>query len=682
MENRRQFLQKLGFISLATGTGQFLPFDSFGRSSEFKAVANNGKMTSLSPSDLFSVLNLELPELNSVKVALTQKGYDAALNELLKYYRKQYSEYSESIKRKETRFKSTSLNRANDLGNHIFQYGPYDAANYGSEIDWSYDPAGDIEWVASIHRFNWANDLLNAYRETGDVRYANTFVNLTTDWIKKHPLEKTIDIVHPVYGWKGYPWLDLQTGIRATNICRCFREFVHTKAFTPQFLAILLGSLYDHQVKTEILPRVMKVHNKSIFEQRGFVNVIHTIPEFKDKDRWLDLAIETTCICLFPQITTDGVQREWCGGYHYGVYRDVLEIDSRVKDLGREMPTNYQNRVKAMADHIFGISTPDLGFPMFGDTARDKRTSEDRSTWQLYNMLIEATEKFNDPKYKALADLDIHQLPTNGSAAFLDAGLYAMRNKWSTDQVYMALHCSPPAISIHDTPDNGTFELYAYGRWLMPDSGFYTYGHDKKAREWHRQTKVHSTMTLNGKDTDFIGRNLLWESSDDLDVLCVENQSYKHFLHRRTVWFANKMGETPFFVILDEAIGDANGDIAIHFPMAPGAIKTDNDTGRILTDFDDANLLVQVQGKKPIILEEEEGWHAWKYGNREKRTSVSAVHQGSGPFTFASILIPYKGTTIPECKLLTDLETIITGVEPITLSVEIDGKIWTLNRKV
>src|SRR5690606_32285945 len=111
---------------------------------------------------------------------------------------------------------------------------------------------------------------------------------------------------------------------------------------------------------------------------------------FSDKDRWLDLAIGITSENLLAQTTTDGVQREWCGGYHFGVYRDALEIQGRVNDLGLQMPDYYVNRVKGMADHIFGISTPELGFPMFGDTSRSKVETKDRKSWQLYNMLVEA----------------------------------------------------------------------------------------------------------------------------------------------------------------------------------------------------------------------------------------------------------------------------------------------------
>ncbi len=683
-EDRRTFLQKFGMISLAAGTGTLISL-----SPATAAPANSMNppgLISLPPSNVFDVLDLDLPELTEVKKALERRGYEAALKRLLAYYREKYpSPLNPKTPPGEKR--QSTPERADNLKKHIFQWGPYPPANYGADIDWAADPAGDIEWVAAIQRFNWASDLVQAYLQTGDESYAATFVELTTDWMIKHPLEKTLNKVHPVYkegvygknGWKGYPWLDLQTGIRATNICSSVKQLFHSKAFTPEFLSILLASLYDHQVKTERMP-MNKVHNKAIFEQRGFFNVLHTFPEYKDKERWLQGAITITCENIMAQTTTDGVQREWCGGYHSGVYRDVLEIDSRVKDLGYEMPSYYKARVKAMADHIFGISTPDLGFPMFGDTGRSKISSDKRSDWQLYSMLTEASRKFNDPKYKDLAELHTQYLPKNGSTAFPEAGLYAMRNGWSPNDIYMALHCSPPAISSHDTPDNGTFELYANGRWLMPDSGFYTYGHDAAARTWHRQTKIHATLTVNDSDTSMNGRQLHWSSNDSLDILCVENPSYHQFLHRRTVWFVDKNGEVPFFVIADEAIGDLNGEIAVRFPMAPGEINLDNSLNRFYTNYNDSNLLVQVSGKKEIKLKKEAGWHAWSYGKREPRTTIAAIHKGRAPFVFISILVPFKGIKAPECTLHTHPHDLIAGINPMALNLSVGNRNFQLTR--
>ncbi len=688
IEDRRTFLQKIGVLSLAAGTGTLLPYTGTANVSAVHAGLSTHNLTSLSPLQLFSVLNMSLPGLSEVRKALESRGHDAALNALLTYYRNRYPR-PERAKSPRRNTPHPSLERADNLKRHIFQWGPYPPADYGPDIDWAADPAGDIEWVAAIHRFNWANDLVQAYLHTDDDSYAATFVKLTSDWITKHPLEKTVEIMHPVYkqgvygsgGWKGYPWLDLQTGIRATSICNSFKNLIHSKALTPQFLGILMASLYDHQIKTERMP-MNKVHNKAIFEQRGFFNVLHTFPEYKDKERWIKGAIEITCENLMAQTTSDGVQREWCGGYHAGVYRDVLEIDGRVDDLGYEMPVYYKERVKAMADHIFGISTPDLGFPMFGDTGRAKIHSNDRNSWPLYNMLVEATEKFNDPKYQALADLKPELLPPNGTIGFSEAGLYAMRSNWTPGQVYMALHCSPPAISSHDTPDNGTFEIYAYGRWLMPDSGFYTYGNDKKAREWHRLSRVHATLTVNDTDTNIAGRQLLRASDENLDMLCVENFSYRNFLHRRTVWFVDKNGQLPFFVIADEAIGDLNGEITIRFPMAPGEVEINPGSGNFTTKFDDVNLRGYLFCKKELALKKEDGWHAWSYGQRERRITIAAIHKGHAPLVMVSILIPFKGVSAPDCSLITDPDNLIAGMNPINLDISVGTRKFHLSRNI
>jgi len=137
---------------------------------------------------------------------------------------------------------------------------------------------------------------------------------------------------HPVYkSWRGFAWLDIQTGVRAESICLAFPTLVHGKSFTPEFLGLLLASIYDHQRKTELLP-MGKVHNKAVFEQRGFVQVCSTFPEFRDSRRWMKLAVERTRNNFLAQTTADGVQREWSFGYHIGVLDDAVYILDQAPD--------------------------------------------------------------------------------------------------------------------------------------------------------------------------------------------------------------------------------------------------------------------------------------------------------------------------------------------------------------
>lgn len=690
-KDRRAFIQKFGYLGLGLGTVSMRTINPDIRIfPEDNLLLRSEEIRSLSPQDIFDKLDLARPSMKEVKAAYDRGGFGEAVDALLDYYRRKFPLRSIEVPEELNTNQKKTISEADDIVNHIFQWGPYESAEYGPEMDWAADPANDIEWVAAMHRFYWTADLVKAYRWSQDEKYVNSFVELTTDWIRKHPLEETIDVVHPVYGpgvygkngWKGYPWLDIQTGRRAKNLCDAFRVFVHSPAFSASFLAVLTASMYDHLKKTEMYPMNM-VHNKAIFEQRGFLNILQTFSEFKERDIWIDQATKISTENLLAQTTTDGVQREWCGGYHSGVYIDGLEISRRMKDLDAAMPEIFDRRLKSMADHIFGLSTPDLGFPMFGDTARPKRVSEDRKDWQLYRTLINASGEFGDEKYRALAELRESELPSNGSTAFAEAGLYAMRSNWTPDQVYMAVHCSPPAISSHDTPDNGTFELYAYGTWLMPDSGFFTYGNNPAARAWHRKTSVHATMTVDDRDTRISGRHLMWDSDDRLDVLCVENQSYERLLHRRTFWLAGKKEGLPFFVILDEGIGDAGGKFSIRYPMAPGKVRIDPKSNRILTDYPGkANLVIQTYNKLPLSFREEAGWHAWAYGKREPRSVIASDFEGRGPFAQVSVLVPFEGNKPPEIKLLSTPEGLFAGMDPVVLEIEIDGKPWELRRQL
>ncbi|MDP6778055.1 MAG: alginate lyase family protein [Candidatus Latescibacteria bacterium] len=632
--------------------------------------SNGGvSLTSLDPTRILDVLDLLSSGLEEARAAAGRGDREGALKALLAHHRAR-----DPLPEPSADTKDQGFERADQIVNHVLQWGPYEEADYGDDIDWEWDPRGDIEWVAAVYRFHWAAPLAQAFRATRDEKYGKAFVELSRDWIAKHRLEDR-ERIHPVYThWKGFVWLDIQTGIRATSICEAFRTLVHAEAFTPEFLGTLMASLYDHQVKTEALPMGV-VHNKAIFEQRGFINVAYTFPEFRDSRRWMEFALDRACDQLLAQTTTDGVQREWSFGYHTGVLRDAVEIADRMDSVGIAVPDAFRDRIRAMYDYIFGVATPDLGAPMFGDGSRPLRESDDRARWPLYSTLVEASELLGDPKYAARATLERAALPEGTCCGFSEAGIYVLRDDWGTDAIHFALHCSPKAISSHDQPDNGTFELYAYGRWLMPDTGFYTYGHDPDGRAWHRQTRVHQTLTLDGRDSADAGRELLWQSSPELDAVVVENASYEGLIHRRTVWFV----ERRFFVLLDEAIGDAQGALDLSFQLAPGDATLDSAGKWARTAFGDANVLVWAGADAPVTLEEEEGWLAWAYGYRKPRKAFRFRHRGQAPATFLTLVVPYRGTEAPEVSASL-ADGFRVGDGRAAVKVEGFGRAWEVGR--
>jgi heparan-sulfate lyase len=488
--------------------------------------------------------------------------------------------------------------------------------------------------------------LAHAYAATRDERYARAFVELTSDWIAQHPLQIDDDPAAVKFYGFGFAWYPIQVGRRLKTLCNVFPTFIHSDSVTAEFFEVFLASLYDHATKAQNPSRPMW-HNMAVFEQRGFADLAATFDEFAEANQWLDYAVRKCYEKLVGQISPDGVQREWSANYHLLVLEDAVRVLSYTEHGLFPLASGLKDAIRKMYGYVFGMATPQLEMPMFGDSSRASRELRDRSRSFLYQPLLEASELFNDSKYAALARLDQAELPAQLDYAFKDAGMYAMRSDWGPQQIYFALHCSPPAISGHDHPDNGTFELCAFGRWLMTDSGFYVYDADPRERAWHRQTRVHQTLTLNNADAGVDGRHLLWHAQKEYVVASVENASYPGLLHRRTIWFVDR----SLFVLVDEAIGEARGELDLHFQLCPGEMVIDAQKKCVGTTFDDANLLVCPAAPDELSLIREEGFYSEQYGIRTSRGAFAYRHRSSAPAVFATLLLPYRGSHPPTCRI-------------------------------
>ncbi|MDP6039279.1 MAG: heparinase II/III family protein, partial [Candidatus Latescibacteria bacterium] len=137
-------------------------------------------LQSFNPEQIHEKLDFNGEGLAAAKQAAESGDQIRALTELRDYYRVKYP-LSEAT--------GGDFENADKICRRVIQWGPYEEAQYGDEFDWEWDPRGDIEWVAAVYRFYWAGPLAQAYAATRDEKYAQAFVDLTMDWIAKHPLE-------------------------------------------------------------------------------------------------------------------------------------------------------------------------------------------------------------------------------------------------------------------------------------------------------------------------------------------------------------------------------------------------------------------------------------------------------------------------------------------------------------
>jgi heparan-sulfate lyase len=246
-----------------------------------------------------------------------------------------------------------------------------------------------------------------------------------------------------------------------------------------------------------------------------------------------------------------------------------------------------------------------------------------------------------------------------------------MRSGWDKEAICLVLKCGPDGGG-HSQPDNGTFELYAGGRHLMPDAGSYIYSGDPEGRAWFRQTKVHQTLTLNGANSSYAPRQLLWKPGKDLDLLVVENASYPDLTHRRAVFFVDK----KYFVIVDEAFGSGTGDVDIHFQLAPGDAVYDSSRLSVRSDFKEGwNVLVQTNAQDGMQLSEVVGWVSFIYTKKEKRPAFRyrMKKTSADGVRFVTIVAPYHGGSPPNIYAQLIGKT-NAGASELALKVNAGGK--------
>ncbi|MGE6355919.1 heparin-sulfate lyase HepC [Flavobacterium sp. NPDC079362] len=619
----------------------------------------------------FDNINLFYPGLEKTKQLYTEGKYDAAANELLSYYRNR-----KTIRHPDFNVGDEARFRGKDIGNankekadnallHKFQphkgYGFFD---YGTDINWDYWPIKDNEVRWQLHRVAWWTSMGLAYRSSADEKYAKEWVFQFRDWEKKNYLGRSEENDR-------FAWRPLEVSERIQSLPGIFNLFVVSPNFTPSFLLEFLNSFNK---QTAYIPQnYSKEGNHLLFEAQRVLGAGAFFPEFKQATEWRKSGIEILNREIKLQVLADGVQWELSPTYHVGCIEIFTKAYNAAKMAGvaKEFPESYIKTIEKMILVTANISFPDYNCPMFGDTwVVDKNVRiKQFAAW---------SKMFPDDgliQYYATEGKS-GKLPDYLSNGFPNGGFYTFRNGWNDKATIMVVKAGPPA-EFHAQPDNGTFELWIKGRNFTPDSGCYIYSGDAevtKMRNWYRQTRVHSTLTLNNENMIITkAEQNKWKTSKNLDILTYTNPSYKDLNHQRTVLFVDQ----KYFIIIDKAIGKATGNLGAHFQLKedskPVFDKTNN---KVYTTYEDGNnLLIQSLNTDKVTLNEEEGKVSYSYAKEIARPAFvfEKAKKDAATQQFINILYPFEGNKTPEISIKpntgNDFEK---GI--INLSISIDGK--------
>lgn len=611
----------------------------------------------------FDNLNLSQPGLENVNKLVSSTRYDDAAKALLQYYRKKHISGSIDDDNQDKTSKGTQETADKALLHHFQPHKGYGFFDYGKDINWQYWPVKDNEVRWQLHRVKWWQAMGIAYRNSGNEKYAKEWVFQFRDWVKKNPLGLSKDN-------DKFAWRPLEISERLNNLRSVFTLFINSPEFTPQFLLEFLKS-YDQQA-SYLIENYANTGNHRLFEAQRALGAGCFFPELKNAEKWRVSGISVLNAEIGKQVYLDGMQFELSPNYHIAMIATFLNGLRLAQQVGleKEFPATYKNTIEKMIMATINFSFPDYVYPMFGDAKLVDKNSmlKQFQNWAPdfpQNPAIQyfATEgkKGNPPPYL--------------SQALTTSGFYTFRNGWNDKATVMVLKASPPG-AFHAQPDNGTFDLWVKGRNFTPDAGCYVYSGDAeitKLRDWYRQTRVHNTLTLDNKNmviTKAVQQK--WETSKNLDQLTYTNPSYEKLNHQRSVLFIAK----KYFIIIDRAIGDATGNLGVHYVLKEDSNPTANfKNNSIVTRYTDGNnLLIQCLNQKGVEMKEEEGKVSYQYRKEEKRPAYVFEKKKEDTKTqnFITIIYPFDGIKAPQISIKENADNNYDKGN-ISLSITIEG---------
>ncbi|MCD4825364.1 MAG: heparinase II/III family protein [Phycisphaerae bacterium] len=641
------------------------------------ALAGDGEAV-MSDQEFFQALNFSLPALKSVKEAVDQKDYPEARAELIKYFRSKTTAGNVPPKKTKSK-KSVDTTIADKVRKHIFtrSMGSY---FLGKRVDWLARVAKNKEFTVGINRHASGSlgSLARAYRETGDEKYAQSFAELITAWITDVGLPK------PGNERQICPWRSLTSGLRLTSWMDLWRTFQESPNFTEETKIFMLKSMLVHG-RWVSSPKCRGGGNWVFMIANGLASLGIVFPEFKESDKWVEVAFGRAAEQYQKQIYPDSMQQELSPHYHWvSVAGLKISVELAMKHK-RKLPPCIRKTQERMLEATMYLSMPDGVNPPVNDAdlLNMRRTLSSAAKWYQ-----RADMKYVGSGYTKGVR------PKHISYGLSYAGLYTMRSGWDSKARYLLFDAGPFGAG-HTHEDALNIIVHAYGKTLLFDSSNDRDAYKHTPFRWYQlKTESHNTIMVDGlgqcrirdkkaRVTSQPLRNR-WVSAPGFDYAegsytggyCntsrIGGRSEVKAVHRRKIFFL----KPDYWIVCDTVTGKGKHKVESLWHFTPGEMSIDNKAKSARTQNANANLLIMpadpanlslriVKGRKkkkdnvpPDLPDAEfgtydvQGWGAFGQGTAAVPTPTAIYASETAlPYNAEMILYPYPTKQPPSLSV-------------------------------
>jgi len=564
---------------------------------------------------------------------------------------------------------------------------------FGDPVDWHLDPAsgrrapmihwsrldpldatvgGDVKVIWELNRHQWLIPLGQAYRITGEERFAEAAARYVEEWILANP-----------HG-HGINWASsLETALRLISWCWAATLMQGARSWSPLFVASLHREIAAHACHVaRYLSHHFSPNTHLTGEALGLLYAGLVLDEEHAARRWRNLAAKILIQESRRQILADGVYFERTTCYQRYTIDTYLQFLILADLHGIEVPVEVSERVQRSLDFLLAVRSPRGRLPQIGDgdggflLPLAKREPDDlRGVFSTAAALLKRADYawaagegapetlwLLGPRGLESFDGLKHSHPASSpSRIYPEGGFAVMRSSWGPEAHQLILDTGPIGCSVsagHGHADLLSLQCSAFGDNYLVDPGTFTYAAEPGWRDHFRSTAAHSTLILDGKGQaepagpfSWVARPSArlrrWYTGEEIDYADAEHEAYSRpgapIVHRRRVLFV----KPSYWVVVDdlEGAGEHGVDLRFQFAAIPVEIQSDHwvrargpeGRGLLMRVFSPARLEAKILRGS---LHPVEGWISPDFGRRVPAPLVSFATLASLPLRIVTILVP------------------------------------------
>jgi uncharacterized heparinase superfamily protein len=521
------------------------------------------------------------------------------------------------------------IRRADQICRGEFSFLNQCVISQNHSLDWNFSPDQDRLWTYNLNYFEYAYDLLWAYRATGQSSYLDCLFQLIQAWIAQNPF------------WQPIPWNPYTVSKRLIVWTTLLGHLKDDPGFQDYGLGYLLASIVQQANFLAHNPEYDISNNHLITNARALIWVGIYFREDLQARRWLEKGLALLEREISNQILADGGHNEHSASYQLVVLQDLLETALLMEKAELPVPPHLTRAISRMYDFLAVIVKPDGSLPMLNDTVPGYpvHVSDILAVGAVYLERPALTGLVNEQPgayfdwllgqdgrqiYEAMPDLDV---PVE-SCALPQSGYYVLRSPECDS--YLIFDCGsigPRHSPGHGHADTLGFELAAHGQTLVIDPGVYEYM-ESEWRDYFRGTAAHNTVTVDHQDQSVFwssfrvaemarARLIRWETSDAYDEVEGEHDGYTRLkspvVHRRHIRYS----KPNCWIITDtlESDGRRAHRYDLWFHLTPAHCLLGEDTHACKVYFPD-NVILDILPEHPTgsLVDIQSGWisYTWK----------------------------------------------------------------------